>query len=176
MKHVMLDIEAFGKAPNGCLVEIGACEFGVGAVHTSVRKRQFCIRPQSSQEVGMLLDADTVLWWMKQGGWKVHEDDTIDLQSALETFASSLPWSMYEGVWSNAPLYDFAILRRAFELCDMKCPWHYRQERCSRTLFYLTMQRWPEFSLPEREGIHHRAVDDATYQAKIAAGMMKALL
>lgn len=38
-------------------------------------------------------------------------------------------------VWANSPTFDCVILRNWFDEFDMKAPWHYRQERCVRTIY-----------------------------------------
>ena len=173
-EHVMIDIETLGGSPNGALMQIGACPF---SLETGEVGEPWVVNVSVKDAVkrGMQIDVSTVGFWMGQPeAWATLQNDKQELGKALEMLRLGYNWSKLEGVWTNAPLFDFAIMRRAYELVGCKAPWHYRQERCSRTLFYLARQIG-EVALPARSGIHHNAGDDARFQAQFAVILFEAI-
>jgi hypothetical protein len=59
--HVMLDLETWGTGNDAVVVSIGACKFDkndiLDAFHVGVD-------PKSCMELGLKVDAGTILWWM----------------------------------------------------------------------------------------------------------------
>lgn len=164
MKDVMVDLETMGTGPSAAIVAIGACEFDVRGLG-----RQFyrAVTLQSSVNYGMQMDASTVEFWLKQD--KKAQDalfqDPVSLNHALSDF--SLWLNSGARVWGFGATFDNVILRSAYKLVDKKCPWHYRDDRCFRTLVSLSA----EVEWSERLGTHHNALDDAMHQAKHAANI-----
>jgi len=171
MKHVMIDIETFGKAPDACIIEIGAVEFDMDG--TFGDELDCPIHPQTSLDLGMKLDVDTILWWGSIGGWQLP-DKYWTIEGALNKLADT-DWNKFEGVWTNAPTFDFVILDNAYKLMGKELPWHYRQQRCARTLLYTALQIIPDIQLPERQTAKHNALHDAIYQAQIVQYLMARL-
>lgn len=176
--HIMIDIETLGGAPDGCLIQVGWATFDMEKVHDS---GAYTIAASDSQSQGMRIDASTVKFWMDQPK-DVREQvmkGEYTLSRALNAFGMAHPWLDYEGVWTNAPLFDFAIMRDAYKRVGNYGinPWTYRQERCSRTLFQVAKYKANKsnivFNLPERKGKHHDAEDDAVYQAEVVIYLME---
>jgi exodeoxyribonuclease VIII len=172
MKHLMLDIETLGPTPDGVITQIGACLFDMGHGDTDGHfkvnvSRDDCLR------WGLRVHPDTEEWWASQPNevFDAMVKEARPLESALIDFAGAYSWSKLEGVWTNAPTFDFSILRNGFNVTRVKCPWHYRQERDSRTLLYLAKKHSVDIKagFPEREGTHHDALDDAVYQARVCS-------
>jgi exodeoxyribonuclease VIII len=120
------------------------------------------IDPESCVKHGLRMDVSTVMWWLKQteeARNAVTDHERLDLPAALEGFAdwfgsTSLP------TWGNGATFDNVIVRNAYTLCDIACPWEYYDDRCFRTLKSLSDVR------PPRAGLRHHALDDAIYQAQ----------
>ena len=70
-------------------------------------------------------------------------------------------------VWANGPSFDLVILRDAFKGIHMKPIWHFRQERCMRTIMDEAREIGAtKADLPELpKGTKHDALDDAVRQA-----------
>lgn len=176
----MIDLETLGSAPDGAIVQIGACAFNLpvngyaGEVGDPIR---IPVSVEDAVEMGMTLDPSTVLWWFERPElFRRITTGAVELLAALAELEGSFKWGNVDGVWSNAPLFDFAILRTAFDLVDCDVPWHYRQERCSRTLFHVAKRGRPVLEIPDREGTHHDAGDDAKFQAQLAVALSRPLL
>src|ERR1700752_755293 len=65
MKHVLLDIETMGNTSRSAITSIGAVQFDLntGEIGEKVYTR---VDLQSCLDVGLTMNADTVMWWMKQ--------------------------------------------------------------------------------------------------------------
>ena len=169
MNDVMLDLETMGTSPRAAIIAIGAVAFDLetgelGDTFYSV------VDLNSSIEAGGIVDASTILWWMGQseaarlailnpdspGGWL--------LRNALGRFNVWMGQFEYKSVklWGNGAGFDNVILRSAYEMTKTHVPWMHYNDRCYRTAKALL----PTVRV-EREGVHHNALDDAVYQAKV---------
>ena len=63
--HLMLDLETMGTKSNSAIISIGAVEFNIQTGETG---REFYrnISLQSCIDIGLKVDADTIMWWMQQ--------------------------------------------------------------------------------------------------------------
>ena len=61
--HLMVDIETMGIKSNFAIISIGAVEF---KIETGETGKEFYrnVTLKSSVELGLNVDADTVMWWM----------------------------------------------------------------------------------------------------------------
>ena len=66
MLDVMLDLETMGNGPDSAIIAIGAVEFDLAEQKTG---HGFYVHVdlESAVKAGGVVDASTVLWWMKQG-------------------------------------------------------------------------------------------------------------
>ncbi len=163
--HVMIDLETLGTGNYAAILSIGACKFDPQGDDISERFHVH-VDPESCQNIGMRIDAPTVMWWLHPdrapARLKLIGDEGTTrhpIQDALDGFAqwfgkTSLP------TWGNGSDFDNVILRNAFTLSGMACPWEFWDNRCFRTYKSLTSFR------PPREGTAHDALDDAVYQAE----------
>lgn len=165
----MLDIETLGAAPDGALIQVGAVVFNLPS-GTQYDHFSESVEPEGK------IDASTVDFWIQHPDLyqRIREAFPGNTAQVLMRLAAWWKWRDLEGVWTNAPLFDFAILRHHYARVGIPCPWHYRQERCSRTIFWLAAQHGP-LNLPERSGTHHSAVDDASYQAQVLAYLLSVI-
>lgn len=189
MKHIMVDIETYGMPPNGALLQIGACVFDPDRVQTieelvadsflvSINRKYYDgLKEDSAWKV----EERTVQWWSEQ---------SIDAQAALNLELVSSPreglqkfatWVLGAGfrfepknspdvgqVWANPPTFDLAILNHGFDVCDMRRPWHFRQEKDARTLMWLSMGYMGMYAKVKKETeglVGHRGDHDAIKQA-----------
>lgn len=164
--HLMVDIETMGTGFNSAIVSIAAVEFDIDTGLTG-RTFQIKVSLKSCLDVGMKVDADTILWWMQQseearagfGGCT-----TVSIRRALLDF-SSFCHSDYK-VWGNSARFDLGILENAYKRVGMPVPWKYYNERCVRTLASIC----PELKdKTEFIGTKHNPVDDCYYQIEYCA-------
>lgn len=167
--HLMLDLETMGKAPGGAIISIGAVLFNI--VRGQMNKlSDFHMGVDLSDAVanGMKLDPDTIDWWMDPDQAEARRQlaygTKVTLQEALGSFSCWLGGYNQSNnlqVWGNGVDFDNVILNTAFNLCGIKAPWGFRQNRCFRTLknvyFYVPQ--------PAFIGTKHCALDDASHQA-----------
>lgn len=160
MKDVMLDLETMGNGNNAAIIAIGAVEFDLENALIG-RKFYAQVNLESAVKEGGIIDASTVLWWMKQSdaARKEFENAGIPVIHALAAFSQWFP----EGanVWGNGATFDNVILRNTYTRLDWTTPWSFRQDRCFRTVRALH----PLAVIPN-VGTAHNAVNDAEYQAR----------
>jgi len=167
--HVMIDLETMGNRPDAPIVAIGAVKFDAERI-----RDEFYVNvdlKSAVEEGGAKIDADTVMWWMKQ-------DDAA--RGALEKEAKSVVVALYAfrdwlkphepvGVWGNGATFDNVILSETYRRLKLNPPWPFWADRCYRTVKNL----YPDVPLV-RSGTHHNAVDDARTQAEHLIAISKA--
>jgi 3' exoribonuclease, RNase T-like len=168
VEECMVDLETLGNGNNAVILSIGACKFfpeGQGVdIHTSHRFEMF-VDPQSCVDAGMQMDPSTVLWWMDPGRAEARDvlmanmKDAMPLRHALFQFANWLGGD--RPVWGNGATFDNVILRNAYMLVGIECPWQFWNDRCYRTMKSIA----PSVKM-QRKGIHHSALADAVSQAE----------
>jgi hypothetical protein len=167
MKHVMLDLETMGCGHRAAIVAIGAVEFNP---HTEELGDTFyrTISLENAMAAGLTVDGSTVLWWMKQGDSARREitNAVKPLQVALNDFSHWMGPNR-DALWGNGSNFDNRILREAYEAVNMNCCWHWAVDRDMRTICELGKSLGINTLDVVREGIHHNALDDAIYQAKV---------
>lgn len=163
--QIMIDIETFDTKNTAVILSIGAVRFNIenkkifedDAFYTTMK-----IEDQKLQ--GRTISTDTMLWWMSQSQEAKNETFTevTLLDIALQSLRSWIPSK--SPVWANSPTFDLSILRHAYESFEIKCPWHYRDERDCRTMYALAKDL--ELSLDTTEAhTAHNALSDAIKQA-----------
>jgi len=161
--QVMIDIETLGTKPGSVIVALGAIRFDKYTTYQGFYQK---IDAKSCVELGLKMDPDTVMWWLKQADEPRQEitKPGIHLSEALIRFndwISSFPENEKETkVWGNGSDFDNVLLSSAYDAADIKRPWSYSNNRCYRTIKNL----YPEIPL-DRSGTHHNAYDDARDQA-----------
>lgn len=156
----MLDLETLGKSPGSVIVSIGAVKFGDRSI---VSKFYWHIDPQSCVDVGLTLDASTVLWWLQQNEAARLEicKPALPLTNVLIAFTAWLDDSN-ANVWGNGATFDNTLLTAAYEAAHIPRPWSHINDRCYRTVKNANRDIPID---PYKVGTHHNAVDDAESQA-----------
>lgn len=172
---VVIDLETLGTSEGSIIATIGAVRIKGGEVGTQGGFYER-IDIASCETEGMTMDADTVLWWLRQSEaarLEIFEPTgRIGIRHVLAGFQGWLGrnWRIEAGLWGNSCSFDNQLLRRAYELCGMKCPFSYREDRCFRTVKKM---------LPEMEMVHegepHVAIHDAISEAKHLVNMANVL-
>ena len=175
-KDCMLDIETLGLETDAAIVSIGACFFNIetGEVSASFYSE---VNLQSSLDAGLRMDANTVLWWLKQTkeAQEVFRNNDkapplLKVLDDLSTFIVSHAEDDIKDVkiWANSPIFDNIIVETAFKKCGLTKPWHYSGDRCVRTILHLGKEILginTRTQVPF-EGTRHNAASDAAHQAK----------
>lgn len=158
----MLDLETLGTSPGSAILAIGAVWFDQGGIVDGFYRR---IDLQSCISAGLVMDAQTVLWWLGQSDEARSEiiKPGNSIEDALKLFqAWVFGCGKFEEIemWGNGASFDNVLLSVAFEKCKIARPWKYSNDRCYRTLKNL----FPDIEIV-RDGTHHNALDDARSQA-----------
>lgn len=174
MKDIMIDIETCGTKPGCAIMSIGAVQFDIVTGETG--KKFYCnIDAVDSQKQGLTIDANTVLWWMKQSdeARKSLENNVTTLKAALNSFSAWLEDinDTEVQIWANAPSFDLVLLKYAYEIIGEKTPWMYWQERCVRTLIAFN----PEIKKQITNEFPHNAIGDCLYQIKYCSEIWNAI-
>ena len=161
-KHLMVDIETMGTEPYSSIVSIGAVEFDL---QTGKTGKSFYrnISLKSCEEIGLKLNADTVMWWMKQSD-EARESLTYgpvdDIVAVLDSFTDFCSQEKYE-IWGNSARFDLGLLQNAYDVIGEPIPWDHRKERDVRTLVAL----YPKAKKAQTwDGTDHNALSDCYKQ------------
>jgi exodeoxyribonuclease VIII len=163
----MLDLETMGTGPRAAIVAVGAVPFDL---QQSYPDRAFYqpVNLGSSVAAGMVMEPETVLWWLTQDHQARRElASGQQLRTVLEEFALWYTKSALQEVWSKGADFDLVVMTSAYNACQMLRPWHYRNQRCFRTLTAL----YPGITAPENL-LQHHALHDARAQADHAVRIM----
>lgn len=188
MNDIMIDLETIGRPPRAVIASIGVVYFDrlvPGKLGGSFYR---VVDMDSCAELGLEFGADTVVWWLQQddAARAAILGNPVHLASALLDLSKFLgPPTTRDTLrfWGNGPTFDLTILRSAFKVVGYSDPWHYRQERCVRTVVGAYLDAWPgtqddEGPKARYEGAAdaHNALGDAITQAKYVSTMYEALV
>lgn len=171
MQDVMLDLETMGSGPHAAIIAIGAVEFDIPTQQLGDRF-YMVIDLESAVASGGVMDASTVLWWLKQSNEAraAFERGGCPIAFALQSFAgwmNNRGWGDDVRVWGNGAAFDNVILASAYRRNGTPQPWKFWNDRCYRTV----KAQHPEVRM-ERNGTHHNAADDAENQARHLISML----
>lgn len=163
MMQVMVDLETMGKRAGCAIVSIGAVLFDPQKGELYGNEFYTNVDLVSCTQAGLMLDAETVLWWIAQNEAARAKllESPKPLRHALLAFTEFLALTPQEPViWAHGATFDPPILEAAFVAADVKVPWKYSAVRDTRTIYELANY------YPDRaQGTHHNALDDARNQA-----------
>lgn len=162
---LMIDIETMGNTPGCAILSIGAVFIKDGKLAEGFYQK---VDLQSCLDVGLKMDASTVVWWMKQSDearasiTDEKGDHIIDVLGLFSRWAFAHGSGVGEvNVWGNAATFDVVLMEEAFRKTHINIPWEFWGHRCFRTLKNLC----PSVPKPVFTGIKHHALDDAKHQA-----------
>lgn len=166
--RLMIDLETMGGPPDGAIVAIGACFFNM---ETCTLGPTFyrTIHLQTAVNLGMGIEADTVMWWLRQSkdaqlALFGNRMDIIRVLAEFTDFINEHSRTQDVHPYGNGASFDLTILATAYKLAGLPVPWSFGRERCFRTI----RNQYPSvvYDTNQRPGTHHNAVDDAEYQAR----------
>lgn len=160
MKDVMIDIETMGTRSTSMIVQIGACYFDR---KTGEIGDKFKVNVTYRNDDGFTIDHSTINWWLgrDEKARLSIMGDAVYINEAVEMLSAFLKDTTF--VWSHAT-FDIPILLHAFDVCKTNFPVHYTKMRDIRTL--VDIKNNNQRSSIAREGTHHDALDDCTFQVQ----------
>jgi hypothetical protein len=170
--HLMLDIETMGNESYSSILSIGALEF---AIETGETGNEFYtnIDLQSCMNLGLVVNASTIMWWMKQSDQArsdLAKDGAVSIEEALHSF-SAVCNKDYQ-IWGNSARFDCGILQNAYNKAGIPIPWDFRKERCVRTLVSFNPRVKENYV---RQGTEHNALSDCYHQVGYCSEIWKSL-
>jgi len=171
LNHAMIDIEALGNCTNGLILSIGAINFDPHG-DLGVNEFKVNISIQSALNAGAKINGSNIEWWLRQeiAAIRAAFYDPLPLPEleALRALRRWLDEFKIEYVWSHGCNYDLRLLAQAYERHDYRLPWHYRNERDTRTLFEAANIGDAEWRVGHAlTTIAHDALQDAIRQARV---------
>jgi hypothetical protein len=178
MRDIMIDIETLSTGNDAVIVSLGAVMFDpltgeLGEEFYSIIDKASCL------DIGLVTDPGTVEWWNKQSEEAkaiLTSDEAVPIQEALQEFdkfykrngGGEKMFRSQPSIWGNGSNFDNVILRSAYVHANIKCPWHFVNDKDVRTLVDIGRRLKVDFDKNgnTREGVHHHALDDAKHQAK----------
>lgn len=154
MKHVMVDLETFGRKSGCAIAAIGAVAFEEEGPLGDNFYRAI------SEPVGTV-DMSTIKWWLNQDDAVrkvLMSKDAVPHEQALSEFYQFFRDQGARYLWCYGAGFDEPILRGAAG--GLAVPWDYKDVRCARTLAMVAgvqVAHWAD---------HHDALGDATRQAE----------
>lgn len=171
MKHIMLNLETMANTYNAAIVSIGAVLFDEVTI---LDRFYYTVDLQSCLDVGLTVDASTIVWWLQQNEEAKKELYNIYhkacIKGACENFNTwwtgikndYLPFKEDIFIWGYGSTFDNVILRNAYNKAGIEPVWEYRDDLCYRTICRL----FPFIKYIEEPIIKHHALHDAEAQAK----------
>jgi hypothetical protein len=165
VQRFMVDIETLGTKPNSIILSIGCASFNTNRIGP-VAVHYTRVDVPSCEALGLKMDWDTVRWWMEQH--EAARREILDTEGTA-TIYNALQWlgdfirSESNGreirVYAKDPDFDCVILRTAYDLAHIPCPWHYWQTRSVRT----TLE---DYGFSKKLRAQHHALNDALIQVQ----------
>jgi hypothetical protein len=160
---VMVDLETMSTQTNPAILTVAAIHFDKDNIlgdFTANVDLQSCI------DVGLTIDAATIIWWMHQRA-KARKGMFIDpspIKTVLQAFTEWLPGTKITppSIWGNGAVSDCVWLKEAYRACGLEKPWSYKNEMCYRTVTSL----YPDIEIA-RVGVAHNALDDCYNQIRL---------
>lgn len=186
-RNIMVDIETFGKRPNGLVVSIGAVCFSSasedylsGTVLSGKPEHEFHALlsfDEAQKENRFVKDPSTLQWWAEQQPLAfarlkaMMQASTLDTRQLLWQFTHWLKPFCEQGynIIGNSPSFDLVLIENACQVSGVVYPVPHRAETDYRTITDLVMGI--EKPRPGANGAHD-ALFDAKFQAQVYARAM----
>ncbi|EMC8779825.1 3'-5' exoribonuclease [Providencia rettgeri] len=173
----MLDLETMGTKPTAAIVAIGAVFFNPETGELGSRFYKVIKLSSSMMHEDTTVDAETIIWWMKQSSEARSEIITggtsiISALRELSEFINESSISSSLKVWGNGSSFDNVILRSTYERYDRTAPWMFYNDRDIRTIVDIgrSFDFDPKVNMPF-DGVQHNALADAIHQAKYVSAI-----
>lgn len=166
MIRVMVDIECLDVGPTAVVSSVGLATFDYDKI-LSVDT----IYIDYSRDTGSM-SPSTLRWWLSQDSdvFKKNLFGATPMVEAATAVTDVLRCA--DEIWANSPTFDCIILRNWFERLRFHVPWHFRQERCCRTIFAIGRR----FNVPwPANKAKHDAGEDARTQAQYVLNVEKVI-
>ncbi len=181
--NFVVDIETMGHISGSAITEIAVVSFiGDNFDPDHCKRFRVAVDLESCLNTGLIVTGPTIKWWLQQSkqAQALYREEGVHIREALVRLSDwcrdqieNIPFDNEEAaenpyrVWSHAT-FDFPMIEAAYAKCGLTSPWAYWSARDVRTVLDLAFGppdsgRHPFISF---EGVKHKALDDAIYEAK----------
>jgi len=187
-RHVMVDGETLSLGGSCAFTQLAALEFWPDDPGRECRIWSRYIDLSDSMRLGRQLDAQTILWWMDDGGAGMEarqalvrgltsrDNPPMSWREALEELAAFLTGpvgrgmgakpAQLVGVWSHGAAFDMSRLETAYRDLRLRAPFSHRDVLDTRTLFRLAGRELSQLCPHAENGlVLHDARADVEAQA-----------
>ena len=180
--HIMIDIETLGLDPASApILQIGAAAFELDGDGPAAGIPLFTANANVASNLQhpfhRSIEPGTVAFWADTDPELLVEIMRGHGSSLTHVLAELGIWftrvdTVIEGVWSNGPCFDIAMLEAAYNQDGMRVPWTYRMIRDVRTMAMIAGDHdpcWTQGTITEieREGRKHEALVDVLRQIRM---------
>lgn len=165
--HVAIDLESLDLRPSALILSVGLSAFTLQGGEVST----FYAVPSKEVQLlaGRTTDAGTKKWWDKQEPEAKAVLDlpgvpVLEVMDGIDAFFKRFSdnGNHVAGVWGYGSDFDNAMIQDFYATFGRRVPWRYTRNRCGRTVVALA-----NVPFGPSTGIHHNALDDARFQARM---------
>ena len=147
-KHIVVDLETFGLAPDSIILSIGAI--------SNTGEKFYLELDWKEQQYFRKVDPSTCMWWGQQEQGLCPLGGSTLLYEALVEFSLWLPENKDDYfIWCRGLDMDIAMLKHAYGDLGLAVPWKYNNVRDVRTALHFVRKE----NLVEPEKKHHALYD-----------------
>lgn len=171
--HASIDLETFGTNPDSVVLSAGIVFFDWRTAEI-VDEMYSVFNVKQQIDRGRKIDPGTTAWWMEQSveARALLAAKQQNVPEALGIITAAFEHYNPTGVWGMGSDFDCVLLGELYRTFGRSKPWSYGKSRCLRTLKNFVQPK--TIAMPENVGVHHNALDDAIYQARLVAAICKA--
>ena len=175
--NVVLDLETLGTSEDAAIIQIGCAvpyfdQFNLPEDCPS--EFEVTIKYEDCINGEFAVDGETMEWWELQDKETKRQvfsgqEGYLDAFDLFTWWVSRVRSNGAEiAVWGNGADFDNRLLSYSLNSQGFKDVWHYRHNRCLRTLRALFPPIEPPYKLPRLVGEReHTALGDALYEARV---------
>lgn len=184
---IMTDIETTDTAPSSVILTTGACVFNLATGEIG-DKFYVKLNRMEGVEAGLTESASTIAFWGRQSEAARAESfdpDPATVTGYREGLKQYSDWVIamrdkYPArelcMWANDPDFDLVKLQWSMGVFSILPPWQYWEHKSCRTMELVGKQLGIDKKRDfKRVGMHHRADDDAVYQASYVSAIWQRL-
>jgi len=174
----MIDFETMSTKTSAAVIQIGACYFDRTTGETLNMFGPLNVSLETEMDHGFDVDANTILWWMKQSD-EARKSLIFNIARSHNAFCELNNFlNGCDEIWSHAT-FDHPIMMHHFDVLGIKPSFQYWLARDVRTILELaemsdkaTIKRLKK-EFFQGENVAHNALFDCKFQAHIVGQAWK---
>lgn len=171
---IMIDTETLGQTASAVTLQLALIAVDASDADVIIREAEEYLPIQPQLKLGRTIDADTILWWMKQpdaarARMDRNKGNDMDELTALVTsiyrkIKEIVDESADVEIMSRGSQFDFPIIESLFDMCGLpENPYDFRKVRDLRSI--MSEAGVDVSDVPVRGGlVKHHALSDCRFQ------------